>query len=323
MKAKVLLATVLSICTSSVFAYDIGFNEKGQFGAFDKNGNKMTWKETLIAQKNLMLQQMVPGRQSAASNQSSNSSIQLNSLNANELLPTLFGRIQLSGRYRSSELEYPFIAVQQKIDDQNEIRFLQQHPTLTYQNAQNQTRYFVFVESMPTFNGQDVNQGHGSYTKGYLLNFKKTANGKFELTNPQAQLIDIPSSYGSSHMQIEDIQKDFRRLGKNVMGAIFVSGFTSGGTTESSFHMLSLQDHEVEIKRVGDAGMFGSRYIKAKNDEVEYGYAGKYKVVDTNKDLPLYPIEITYSTTNLNLKDKNDYIVEMYKQSLSNKGKSK
>ncbi len=131
-------------------------------------------------------------------------------------------------------------------------RFLrQQHPTLTYQNAQNQTRYFVFVESMPTFNGQDVNQGHGSYTKGYLLNFKKAANGKFELTNPQAQLIDIPSSYGSSHMQIEDIQKDFRRLGKNVMGAIFVSGFTSGGATESSFYMLSLQDHEVEIKRVG------------------------------------------------------------------------
>ena len=109
----------------------------------------------------------------------------------------------------------------------------------------------------------------------------------------------------------------------SIAAGIFVSGFTSGGATESSFYMLSLQDHEVEIKRVGDAGMFGSRYIKAKNDEVEYGYAGKYKVVDTNKDLPLYPIEITYSTTNLNLKDKNDYIVEMYKQSLSNKGKSK
>ncbi len=38
-------------------------------------------------------------------------------------------------------------------------------PTLTYQNPENQTRYFVFVESMPTFNGQDVNQGHGFIPK--------------------------------------------------------------------------------------------------------------------------------------------------------------
>ncbi len=257
--------------------------------------------ETLLHRKIWCFNKWFLDANPLASNQSSNSSIQLNSLNANELLPTLFGRFSWVDATDQVNLKIRLLQYSKKLMIENEIRFLQQHQTLTYQNAQNQTRYFVFVESMPTFNGQDVNQGHGSYTKGYLLNFKKTANGKFELTNPQAQLIDIPSLMVQVICRSKTSKKTFVVLEK-CNGCNLCPGFTSGGATESSFHMLSLQDHEVEIKRVGYAGMFGSRYIKAKNDEVEYGYAGKYKVVDTNKDLPLYPIEITYSTTNLKSK---------------------
>lgn len=305
------LAIILMAVCSTSFAenYYWGFNpETKKFGFSNQSGEKVTFKEAFLGANGI-----TPKQKTATSAKTANSSnsIVLNTLNANELLPALFGQTQVNSRSNSSELKSPFIAAQQSIDGEKKLRYLQQHPTLTYQNAQNQTRYFVFIENIPTI-GTDVDSCHGCFVKGYLLNFKKNPNGTFELTNPKTKLVDIPSSYGASHLQISDLQKGMQRVGKNAVGAIFESGFTSGGATASSFQLLALQDQDVTIKNVGDAGVFGTRYIEAKDREYEYGYTGKYKILTTEPNAESYPIQISYSGTDWSLKKKNNSIVQKY-----------
>lgn len=305
------LAIALISMSSISFAenYYWGYNpETKKFGFSNQSGEKVGWKEALIGASGLAPKQNTAKTTPATA---TSNSIVLNSLTSNELLPTLFGRIQLSGRYTSNEVKYPFIAVQQKIDGTNELRFLQQHPTLTYQNANNQTRYLVFVESLQTI-GNEVDTCHGCHVKGYLLNFKKNQNGKFELTNPNTQLIDIPSSWGASHLKIAELQNKTQRVGKNVVGAIFETGFTSGSATESYFIMLALQDHKVSLLSVGDAGVSGLRYIESKDREVEYGYQAEYKILASEPNTEFYPIQIKYSGTNWDLKKINKTITKKY-----------
>lgn len=303
MKAKTLLLTVLTLSTTSVFAYSIGFNEEGQFGAFDENGNKMTLSQTLKAQGNLILRNFIP-QNSQANSKTTPNTLVLPSLSPDVLLPRLFSNIQVNQKFRSTVTKYPFIAVQQQIDGEKQLHFLQQHPTLTYQNVQNQTRYFVFIESMPVI-GSDVNECHGCYVKGYLLNFKKLANGSFELTNKNPSLVDIPSSYGQSQMKISDIKTQLKSVGQNTKGALFKTGFTSGGVTETYFHLLALQDERVRILTVGDAGVSGQRYSEVKDDLINFDYTGKAQVLSNIPNAQLYPIQVTYSGTSFDFKRVN------------------
>jgi hypothetical protein len=304
-----LAIVLMSICSTS-FAenYYWGFNpETKKFGFSNQSGEKVTFKEAFLGANGITPKKNIV----TATKTENSSSIVLNTLNATELLPALFGQRQVNRGSNSSELKFPFIAMQQSIDGEKQLRYIQQHPTLTYQNVQNQLRYFVFLESIPTI-GTDVNSCHGCYVKGYLLNFKKNPNGTFELTNPKTKLVDIPSSYGESHLKISDIQKGLQRVGQNAVGSIFETGFTSGGATTSLFELLVLQDQDVTIKRVGDAGVFGTRYIEAKDREYEYGYEGKYKILTTEPNAELYPIQISYSGTDWSLKKKNNSIIQKY-----------
>lgn len=308
MDIKIGLATTLLLTSSMSFAenYYWGLNpETKTIGFMNSEGKKVGWKEALLGASGLASKNNTQQKAQASN------SIVLNSLNASELLPTLFGRIQVAGRYSSSELKYPFIAAQQNIDGEKELRFLQQHPTLAYQNANKETRYFVFVESIPTI-GNDVNSCHGCYVKGYLLNFKKLASGKFELTNPNTQLIDIPSAWGTSQLRTVELQNKIQRIGKNAVGSIFETGFTSGGATESYFIMLALQDQDVSLLTVGEAGLSGERYIESKDRQVDFEYVGKYKILTTEPNAEFYPVQITYTGTGWDLKKVNKTIIQRY-----------
>ncbi|WP_168526810.1 hypothetical protein [Acinetobacter sp. A3] len=101
-------------------------------------------------------------------------------------------------------------------------------------------------------------------------------------------------------------------MGKNVVGAIFETGFTSGSATESYFMMLALQDHKVSLLSVGDAGVSGLRYIESKDREVEYGYQAEYKILASEPNTEFYPIQIKYSGTNWDLKKINKTITKKY-----------
>ena len=167
------------------------------------------------------------------------------------------------------------------------------HPVINYKNTAGEPRYLVIIEKVL------INSSSGSLVSCHvcaatadLYSFKKLNNGLFQLVSQTPKDVKFSTSWGRVGLYAEDIQNGLQPLGKNLMGSIFMNGYTSTGTTDSWWDVLFLPENDfINIYTLGDAGSNNAGNYE-EDSPLYYSYDVAFKVIPENTTY--YPIKLTY-----------------------------
>ncbi|MGP4120853.1 hypothetical protein ACT3N8_13675 [Psychrobacter aquimaris] len=177
------------------------------------------------------------------------------------------------------------------IDSDGERTVALMHPVLPYKNVVGEPRYLTIIEKVQVNNGSLVSC-HVCGATADLYSFQKLNNGQFQLVSKTPNDVEFSTSWGRVGLYAEDIQNGLQPLGKNLMGSIFMNGYTSTGTTDSWWDVLFLPENDfINIYTLGDAGSNNAGNYE-EDSPLYYSYDVAFKVIPENTTY--YPIKLTY-----------------------------
>lgn len=187
----------------------------------------------------------------------------------------------------------PHIALNQENNEQD-ITVAAMHPIVSYLNNDGEQRYLIIIEKVQVDSeGLFLQSCHACEATADLYTFKQLDNGLFQLVSRTPKNIEISSSWGRIDLSAQAIHDGIQPLGKNLMGSIFSSGYSSTGTTVTWWEALHLPEDElIRIYKVGDAGSDNSGSYD-ESSPLYYGYQSFVEVMSDNSKY--FPIELTFT----------------------------
>lgn len=177
------------------------------------------------------------------------------------------------------------------VDSDGERTVALMHPVINYKNAAGEPRYLVTIEKVKVSNGSLV-QCHVCAATADIYSFKNISNGQFQLVSRTPKNVAFSSSWGRVGLSADDIQEGMQPLGKNLIGSIFMNGYTSTGTTDSWWDVLHLPENAfINLYSLGDAGSSNAGNYE-EDSPLYYEYDVTFEVLSGNT--PYYPIKLTY-----------------------------
>lgn len=177
------------------------------------------------------------------------------------------------------------------VDSDGERTVALMHPVTAYKNTAGESRYLVMIEKVQVNDGSLV-ACHVCDAKADLYSFKKLSNGQFQLVSRTPKDVEFSSSWGRVGLDTEDIQENLQPLGKNLMGSIFMNGYSSTGTTESWWEVLHLAENTfINAYLLGDAGSSNAGNYE-EDSPLYYDYDVTFEVLSGNTTY--YPIKLSY-----------------------------
>lgn len=177
------------------------------------------------------------------------------------------------------------------IDSDGERTVALMHPVINYKNTVGEPRYLVIIEKVKVNNGSLVSC-HACGATADLYSFKKLNNGQFQLISRTPKNVEFSSSWGRVGLDAKDIQDGLQPLGKNLMGSVFMNGYSSTGTTDSWWDVLHLAENKfIDLYTLGDAGSSNAGNYE-EDSPLHYDYDVTFKVLPENATY--YPIRLTY-----------------------------
>ena len=167
------------------------------------------------------------------------------------------------------------------------------HPIELYYSADDEQRYLVTIEKVLVDN-YSLERCFPCGSKADLYSFKKLNDRKFQLVSRTSESVEFSSNYGSMNLQNNnlDIHGILERLGENLVGSIFKSGYMRQGYTTDSWAVLHLPENDfINTYALGDAGSDNSGQ-EEEGSPSYYSYEGVVEVMPTNAKY--YPIKLTY-----------------------------
>lgn len=177
------------------------------------------------------------------------------------------------------------------VDSDGERTVAVMHPVMMYKNTAGEPRYLVTIEKVQVNNGALV-QCHACDATADLYSFKKLSNGQFQLVSRTPKNVEFSTSWGRVGLYAEDIKEGLQPLGKNLMGSIFMNGYTSTGTTDSWWDVLHLPENAfIDVYTLGDAGSSNAGNYE-EDSPLYYDYDVTFKVLPDATTY--YPIKLTF-----------------------------
>lgn len=177
-------------------------------------------------------------------------------------------------------------------DKDSEITVALMHPVVKYSNNALQPRYLIIIEKIKVYDNGSVVSCHACSGTADLYSFKKIANGKFQLVSRSSKKAEFSGSWGRVNLDIKEIAKNIKPLGKNLVGSTFMNSYTSTGVTEKWWEALHLPENDfIATYVIGDAGIDNANY--EEDSPLYYAYDSKFTVL--NNGTNYYPIKITYT----------------------------
>ena len=178
------------------------------------------------------------------------------------------------------------------VDRDGERTVALMHPVITYKNTSGETRYLVTIEKVKVSNGS-MASCHVCAATADMYSFKKLSNGQFQLVSRTPKNVEFSMSWGRVGLSAEDIQEGMQPLGKNLIGSIFMNGYTSTGTIDSWWEVLHLPENAfINLYTLGDAGSSNAGNYE-EDSPLYYEYDVTFDVLSGNTTY--YPIKLTYT----------------------------
>lgn len=171
---------------------------------------------------------------------------------------------------------------------------------MKYTTPNGQERYLVLFERInldAENNWEFPMTGHVSTAGLDFAVFTTLPEGGFGLVKKHT-IAEASGSYGRAALFYQnDKLSPLVRVGKDTMGLIYHSGYTSSGVTEGYDRIVLVNDHNIQDVAIAqtyysneDSGMFGP----------SASYTGKViRVDESNADDDYYPIVIRFTGTNI------------------------
>lgn len=167
------------------------------------------------------------------------------------------------------------------------------HPVMTYKNNASENRYLIMIEKIQVGDQGWVITCHACAGTADLYSFKKLSNNQFQLVSRSLKNADFSGSWGRVGLDLEEISKNIRPLGRRLVGSVFQNGYTSTGTTETWWEALHLPENDyIQAFGIADAGSDNTGNYD-EDSPLNYSYTGELDVVNNGADY--FPIKITYS----------------------------
>lgn len=167
------------------------------------------------------------------------------------------------------------------------------HPIELYYSADGEQRYLVTIEKV-FVNDNSLEYCESCGSKADLYSFKKLNDLRFQLVSRTSESVEFSSNYGSMNLQNNDldIHGILERLGENLVGSIFKSGYMRQGYTTDSWAVLHLPENDfINTYALGDAGS-DNNGAHDYDSPLHYDYEGVVTVMAENT--AYYPIMLTY-----------------------------
>ena len=186
--------------------------------------------------------------------------------------------------------DIPYIGLG-KYDDSDRATIALMRPVIKYKNTAGEDRYLIIIEKKQVSDGE-IDSCHICKATADLYSFQKLSNGQFQLVSKTPNDVEFSTSWGRVGLYAEDIQNGLQPLGKNLMGSIFMNGYTSTGTTDSWWDVLFLPENDfIDVYTLGDAGSSNAGNYE-EDSPLYYSYDVAFKVMPENTTY--YPIKLTY-----------------------------
>ncbi|MDM1283975.1 hypothetical protein HXZ60_10440 [Acinetobacter towneri] len=218
--------------------------------------------------------------------------VQLDNLSFKNIMRQFYSGQMSRGYVDDEELsKMPHITLGHADEDQYSTVALM-HPLVEYKNNANETRYLIMIEKIKVSNEGGVVSCHACTGEADLFSFKKTKSGQYQLVSRSAKNAEFSGSWGRVGLDLEEIAKNLKPLGKNLVGSIFQNGYTSTGTTELWWEALHLPENDyINSYGVADAGADnGGSY--EEDSPLYYSYDSRLDVI--NNGAAYFPLKVTY-----------------------------
>ncbi|WP_336000536.1 hypothetical protein [Acinetobacter johnsonii] len=218
--------------------------------------------------------------------------VQLDSLSFKNIMRQFYSGQMSRGYVDDEELsKMPHITLGQADEDENTTVALM-HPVIEYKNNAKESRYLVMIEKIQVGSEGNVVSCHACAGTADLFSFKKLHNGQYQLVSRSAKDAEFSGSWGRVGLDLEEIAKNLKPLGKNLVGSIFQNGYTSTGTTELWWEALHLPENDfINSYGVADAGADnGGSY--EEDSPLYYSYDSSLDVI--NNGAAYFPLKMTY-----------------------------
>jgi len=217
---------------------------------------------------------------------------QLDSLSFKNLMRTLYpGQMVNVDVQDESIAQMPHIGLGRPDRDNNQTVAVM-HPVLSYPNTSQQKRYLVMIEKLQVSDGA-VQSCHACSADADLYLFKQLPNGRFQLVSRSAPKAQFGGSWGRVDLDLKQIQQNLQPFGKQLTGSYFKSGYTSTGTTMSSWQALFLSENDyIRSYEIADGGADNAGNYEP-DSPLFYNYTSTLKIIPNGA--AYYPVCVTYT----------------------------